>query len=69
MSGDRAEAVKRIRAYADAVPTLYDDDDPMPEGLILDTATDWTAPVLPSAQHDLLYADLLTLLDIAEESL
>lgn len=61
-----ADAVARVRAYADAVPTLYDDEDPMPEGLVLDTATDWSAPILPTKRHDLTLADLVAVLDIAE---
>lgn len=58
----------RIAAYVAAIPTLYDDEDPMPEGLSIDTATDWTkSPALD--RHELLYADLQALVDESRQAL
>lgn len=52
-------ALERVRAYLDALPTLYDERDPMPQGLCIDTATDWTAGV----SKELTYADLVALVE------
>lgn len=61
-------AIERVRAYTDAVPMLYDDDNPMPEGLTIDTATAWSSPPDPrDSSHDLTYADLVEVLDRIEQ--
>ena len=68
-------ALARVRAYADAFPTLYEDEgsEPMPEGLVIDTATDWTEKppdaygIRSHPAVDLTYADLLAVLTLAEK--
>lgn len=70
--GEAAAAVQRVAAYAEAVPTLYDEKDPMPDGLSIDVATDWahqsyeeyrSVPTHP--HHDLTYADLCAVVALA----
>lgn len=56
------EVYQRIRAYCDAVPTLYDEQDPMHPELVLDSATNWT-DMPKTTTHNLIYTDLLGLLD------
>lgn len=59
-----AEALVRVDAYLGAVPTLYDEENPMPEGLVLDTVTNWAEenPIRTNS-YDLTYADLVLLVD------
>lgn len=47
------DALARVKAYCDAIPTLYDEGNPMPEGLSIDAATDWSAS--PSQGYELTY--------------
>lgn len=57
------DALARVKAYCDAIPTLYDEGNPMPEGLSIDAATDWSAS--PSQGYELTYADLLEVVELA----
>lgn len=68
MTGDSIQQITaRVRAYLDAVPTLYDDENPMHPELVIDTATHWSTPPGPKdPQHELTFKDLTELVDFVE---
>lgn len=51
-------ARQRIKDYCAATHTLYNPENPEPEGLIVDSAMDWSGDGLGSETHYLLLADL-----------
>lgn len=57
MSSKLNESIERIRSYVAAVDTLYDEKEPMPKDLTIDTALNYDDP-LRSVARDLLYSDL-----------
>jgi hypothetical protein len=59
------DVLARVKAYVEAIPTLYDDDNPMHPELVLDTATNWVG-IRDTAAHDLTYADLVALVEWME---
>lgn len=59
------DLLARVRAYLDAVPTLYDDENPMHPELELDTATNWT-DMTKTTSHALTYKDLVALVEFVE---